>query len=107
MSVAAAGIVAGAGAAAAVAAAIVRTHKDNDNQKDYPAVVAEKVHRLPSLRALNSYYAKGGGVCKKNGAMTKILPQPLSFGKKSVALQFPWFCADKHIAHNLCALIGC
>ena len=52
-------------AVAGIAAAIVGTEKNNDDQKDDPAVVTEKVHLFPSLRALTSYYAKGNRWCKK------------------------------------------
>lgn len=59
-SVATATVVATAGvdSAAAVATATVRTKQDDNDQKNDPAVVAKKVHLFPSLRALNSYYAK-------------------------------------------------
>ncbi len=62
-SVATATVVA-ATAVAGVATATVRTEKNNNNQKNDPAVVAQKVHLFPSLRALNSYYAKGKKGCR-------------------------------------------
>ncbi len=65
-SVATATVVATAGvdSAAAVATATVRTKQDDNDQKNDPAVVAKKVHLFPSLRALNSYYAKAKMWCR-------------------------------------------
>ena len=54
----------GVDSAAAVATATVRTEKNDNDQKNDPAVVAQKVHLFPSLRALNSYYVKGKKWCR-------------------------------------------
>lgn len=60
VSVAAAAIVASAGIAA-VAAAVVGTHEDDNDQKNDPAVITEKVHRIPSLPFFSiPYYAENG-----------------------------------------------
>lgn len=53
------------GAGVATATAAVRTEKNDNDQKNDPTVIAQKVHRFPSLRALNSYYANGKMLCKK------------------------------------------
>ncbi len=68
MSVATAAVVAITGIAgvAGIATAIVGTEKNNDDQKDDPAIVTEKVHLFPSLRALTSYYADSVFVFKKD-----------------------------------------
>ena len=52
------------GAGVATATAAVRTEKNDNDQKNDPTVIAQKVHRFPSLRALNSYYAKGNRRCR-------------------------------------------
>ena len=63
--VAAATVVTAAGVGGAgVAAATVRTEKNDNDQKNDPAVIAQKVHLFPSLRALNSYYAKEEMWCR-------------------------------------------
>ena len=55
---------AGIDSAAAVATATVRTEKNDNDQKNDPAVVAKKVHLFPSLRALNSYYVQAKIRCR-------------------------------------------
>ena len=59
MSVASATVVATTGVAgvAGIASAIIRSHKDDNDQKNDPAIVTQEVHRFPSFPALNSYYA--------------------------------------------------
>ncbi len=57
------------GAGVATAATAVRTEKNDNDQKNDPTVIAQKVHRFPSLRALNSYYANGKMLCKKNSRL--------------------------------------